>query len=74
MHIVVKDTKTIDEYKAAKSTMEDLANRYYAAHKSAAGLWDEGQPVKVWYDPDGNICIEYESGKWWHYSNNGQWW
>ena len=74
MHIIVKGTRTIDEYKAARSTMEDLANRYYAAHKSAAGLWDEGQPVKVWYDPDGNICIEYESGKWWHYSNNGKWW
>jgi len=74
MHIVVKDTKTIDEYKAARSKMEELANRYYTVHKSAAGTWDDGQPVKVWHDPDGNICIEYESGKWWHYSNNGRWW
>lgn len=74
MHIVVKGTKTVDEYKSVKSKIEELAERCYAAHKSAAGTWDDGQPVKVWYDPDGNLCVEYESGKWWHYSNNGQWW
>ena len=32
------------------------------------------EPVKAWFDFEGNFCIEYESGKWWHYNDKGEWW
>ena len=30
--------------------------------------------IKAWFDFEGNFCIEYESGKWWHYNDKGEWW
>ena len=32
-------------------------------HKEAVEDWKEGEPVKVWFDMDDNLCIEYESGE-----------
>lgn len=43
-------------------------------HKQAFENWSEGEPVKVWFDSDNNLCIEYESGNWWHYNENCEWW
>lgn len=47
-------------------------------HRRAMENWREGKPVKVWKDESGNLCIEYESGRWWHYrrAENGEieWW
>lgn len=44
--------------------------------KEAVEDWKEGEPVKVWFDfdMDNNLCIEYESGKCWHYNEKGEWW
>ena len=36
--------------------------------------WPNGEPVKSWFDAEGNIYIEYESGKWWLYNEDGEWW
>ena len=44
------------------------------AHKKACEHWNEGGLAKVWIDKDGYLCIEYESGKWWHYNDKGEWW
>ena len=50
-----------------------------AAFKSIIGAgacehWNEGGLAKVWIDKDGYLCIEYESGEWWHYNDKGEWW
>lgn len=54
------------------------AKRYAERHKAALEYWYEGEIQKVWTDGDGNICIAYESGKWWHYRETGngdiEWW
>ena len=74
MHIVVKGTKSIAEFKAVKETMEKLTDECVSRHKQAVENWAEGEPVKVWFDIDNNLCIQYESGNWWHYNEHGEWW
>lgn len=56
--------------------MEQKAAEFYNRHKEAVEDWKEGEPVKVWFDfdMDNNLCIEYESGKCWHYNEKGEWW
>lgn len=48
------------------------------AHRRAFECWTEGNIVDYWEDEQGNICVRYESGNWWHYSiRNGKvtgWW
>lgn len=62
MNTVIKGTKTIAEYKRVREDMENLARANYARHKEAFEEWGEGEPVKAWFDFEGNFCIEYESG------------
>lgn len=71
MNTVIKGTKTIAEYKRVREDMENLARANYARHKEAFEEWREGEPIKAWFDFEGNFCIEYESGKWWHYNDKG---
>lgn len=74
MHMVIKDAKTIEEYKAVRTKMEELTKRYSSRHKEAVENWENGEPVKAWTDSQKHLCIEYESGKYWHYNEKGQWW
>ena len=74
MNIVIKGTKTIAEFKEVQAKMEQLALEAYENHKKAFEVWREGEIVKVWFDSSSNICIEYESGNWWHYNAAGEWW
>lgn len=71
---VIKGTKTIDEYKKKQMFMEQKATEFYNKHKEAVENWTEGEPVKVWFDMDENLCIEYDSGNCWHYNEKGEWW
>lgn len=71
---VIKGTKTIDEYKKKLSFMNQKAAEFYNKHKEAVENWTEGEPVKVWFDMDDNLCIEYDSGNCWHYNEKGEWW
>jgi hypothetical protein len=63
-----------DEYVRLKNLMEQRALEYSNAHKKAFEKWDEGEIKKIWIDSEGNVCIEYESGNWWHYNDKGEWW
>ena len=74
MQTVIQDTKTIAEFKAVKEKMEKLMTECYQNHKSSWENWENGKPVKAWWDNDGNLCVEYENGKWWHYNEKGEWW
>lgn len=74
MQTVIKGTKTIEEYKRVKATMEELAEKMSKAHQNACETWEHGEAKKVWFDHSGNICIEYADGEWWHYNEKGEWW
>ena len=74
MHTVIKGTKTISEFKEAQKGMEKLAISLSESHKKTLDKWTYGEIKKVWFDSDSNLCIEYESGNWWHYNNHGEWW
>lgn len=58
--------------------INSYAWKVYRIHKEKVGSWKEGQPVKSWMDEDSNLCVAYESGKWWHYTcKDGktlEWW
>lgn len=73
MHTVIKGTKTVEEYKKLKSLMEQRATDCFTKHKGACDNWQEGDISKIWIDTQGNLCIEYESGKYWHYNDKGEW-
>lgn len=72
--MVIKGTKTIEEFKEVKARMEELAVEMSKKHCQACKDWKEGGITKVWFDKNSNLCIEYESGKWWHYNQNREWW
>ena len=50
-------------------TKEELMERAYESHKMGCKNWQEGRPVKAWFEEGCEICVEYESGKWWHYKD-----
>lgn len=59
------------------TNIKQIANHYYQKHKLAFSNWKDGEIKKVWLDTNHNICIEYESGNWWHYrliGNTLEWW
>ena len=68
IHAVIRGTKTIEEFKSRQKIMNDFAEKAFMEHmKLIDGVWHEGAPVKCWHDDDGYFCVEYASGKWWHY-------
>lgn len=71
MDVVIRDTKTIAEFKAKKAAMEERATRYYEAHRAAFETWTDGEPVKALCSWDGSFIVEYASGRWWHYRETG---
>lgn len=74
MDAVVEAARTPEEYKLVRDAMEGMARMYTQKHAAACEQWHEGEPTKVWHDDDGNLCVEYESGRWWHYNERGEWW
>lgn len=55
----------------------ELIERAYQCHCSSKEEWQEGQPVESWIDANGDICIRYESGEYWHYKpmvDGFMWW
>ena len=62
------------EFKEVKEKMNHLTDLCVTNHKKACESWDNGDPVKTWFDQEGNLCIEYANGKWWHYNAAGEWW
>ena len=50
------------------------AKMYYAFHRSLFDHWEHGEIAETWTDQEGNTCIRYESGSWWHYktTKNGE--
>ena len=60
----------------AKLKYAEEVTKAYQTHSKMYENWPYGEPVKSWKDKDGNLCIKYESGTWFHYKTTGriQWW
>ena len=76
MDVVIKGTKTIEEFKQVKASMEERAERYSRRHIASCEHWQDGCPVKCWRGSYGSLWIEYESGNCWQYTEtaNGLEW
>ena len=76
MDVVIKGTKTIEEFKQVKASMEERAERYSRRHIASCEHWQDSYPVKCWKGSFGALWIEYESGKCWQYTEtaNGLEW
>jgi len=68
-----KGSNNMDVRKLAQDT-NLLARHFYSEHKKAFENWSFGEIKKVWFDADNNLCIEYESGDWFHYQHGTKWW
>lgn len=47
----------------------ELVDLAYDRHKFFCDDWNEGEPIEAWFDDDRNVCVKYQSGKWWHYKD-----
>lgn len=79
MQIVIKGTKTIDEYKMVYASMQERATRYSQQHIASCEHWQNGLPVKCWRDNNTSdvLWIEYENGNVWQYKETFtglEWW
>lgn len=59
--------------------IEIEANEAFEEHKKAMPFdsWIYGPIRNAWHDEYGILCIEYESGDWWHYKKSNNeivWW
>lgn len=64
MHIIVKHTTTICEYKQKRAEMQKQAELLIDKEKETSMEdWSHGDILKVWEDVNGNICVECEDGK-----------
>lgn len=57
--------------------LREQAEEYWHKHMAACEDWTHGTVEKAWIDDDGNTCVQYEDGSWWHYKETSeglQWW
>lgn len=74
---VIKNTKTVEEFKRVREDMLKRAERYSRKHIASCENWQEGFPVKCWRGAFGVLWIEYESGHCWQYRETAsglEWW
>ena len=67
INCIIKNTKTVDEFKRVRASMEERAERYSKRHIASCEHWQDGLPVKCWRGQYGVLWIEYESGHAWQY-------
>lgn len=57
--------------------MKNIIRKLLETHRQAFENWTYGEPCDDWKDAEGNICIRYSTGKWFHYRITGsgvEWW
>ncbi|MBZ0313470.1 hypothetical protein K7185_13425 [Clostridium butyricum] len=60
-----------------KNSLNLTAQYCLLEHKKAFEKWNEGSILKYWYDNSNVLCVQYDSGNWWHYRINEytlEWW
>lgn len=58
INCIIKNTKTIDEFKRVRASMEERAERYSRRHIASCEHWQDGLPVKCWRGQYGVLWIE----------------
>ena len=58
-------------------TLEECVMYCYETHKNVFEVWEDGEPIKAYYDNEG-LKVIYSSGKSWHYGTDNEekfiWW
>lgn len=57
--------------------MKNIIRKLWETHRQAFENRTYGEPCDDWKDAEGNICIRYSTGKWFHYRITGsgvEWW
>lgn len=57
--------------------LREQAEEYRQEHIAACEDWAHGEVETAWLDDDGNTCVQYKDGSWWHYKETPeglQWW
>lgn len=63
MNIIIKNTHSIDEYKANKEKLRYQAEECSQIHKKSVSDWIYGNPISVWQAIDGKgLYITYSEG------------
>ena len=65
----------LEEEQSGRKNKAEMAKLAEKAHKEDTENWTDGTMECFWFDNDGNLCIRYNSGKWWHYKKRKEgWW
>ena len=73
----MNQVKKGDRKMATIDLLSAKAQKYAEIHKAAFEVDRQGVVKNVATDEDGNICIKYSNGQWFHYRMNGEtleWW
>lgn len=62
MQTVIKGTKTIEEYKRVKATMEELAEKMSKAHQNACETWEHGEVKRYGLTTVGTSALNMRTG------------
>ena len=65
--MLLEDFYIIEEWHKNKQWTQDLRELIIERHKMAFENWSEGELTEWWKDEQNNLCIRYDSGKWWRY-------
>ena len=60
----------IESYGINQSANELTPQECYEFHRSIFEHWEYGAIAESWTDEQGNLCIRYDSGIWFHYRRN----
>ena len=52
-----------------KNELLERAELAMKRHKEFVEEWKEGGVSEAWIDENNNLCVRYESGRWWHYKD-----
>lgn len=60
-----------------KTELRRKADYAKKKHMASMEAWPHGRIKRIW-EEEGSICVEYESGCWWHYRTRTdgeiEWW
>ena len=52
-----------------KNELLERAELAMERHKEFIEEWKEGGVSEAWIDENNNLCVRYESGRWFHYKD-----
>ncbi len=55
------------EKEYVRTTPAETVTKCTEAHMKAVEKWPYGRMTDYWTDQEGNLCIRYMTGKWFHY-------